>query len=145
MNYPLVPYDPKLCSHAVHHEIKVLDIDKFKTNSPVLEGVRVIERWHYWDGVLSGICEIHGEHFYFDNIIESIWRYYDKMKKYKTKDGEERYLQSVQRLWRIFAVYNIDVDLMRKQKFKNAKERNEWLEERDAIGIFWDYERDWKK
>jgi hypothetical protein len=69
------PYDPKQCEEEFPLDRELLDPLLFPEDSPVLTGVKVIERWGYWDGVMSGICEIHGQQFYFHDIVESCWRY----------------------------------------------------------------------
>ena len=85
------------------------------------------------------------EEFYFDDIVESIWRYFNKMWDYTNSEGEEKYYQHVKRLWRIYAVYDLDLDKLRAKKFKDYAERKDYLEEYgNIIGIFWDYERAWE-
>ena len=94
-----------------------------------LPNVKLIEVWNYYDGPLYGICEVDGHKFFFQDKVFDIWRYY-------SEDDHER-------LWRIFAVYDIDVYKAREMT-SNAL-RAEWNSElydtSEVIGIFWEYSK----
>jgi len=109
----------------------------FKSGTPVLPHVYIIDAWGYHDGPLFGVCEIRGERFFFMDVIYDIWRYY--------KDDTH------QRLWSVFAVY--DINIVQAEKLTN-KDRLTWQDEiegiSDCLGIFWEYEeagnyKEWKE
>lgn len=143
---PLLPIDwDKIRLDDKNHQKEgrwlELPYEQFKTDTPVLPDVKIIDCWGHYDGPLFGICEIHGKEFFFMDVIYDIWRFYDKMTSYTKQDGSEKYLQKYQRLWSIFAVYDIPPDKIDKIKWGD---RSIWQEEIDSenhvIGIFWNYE-----
>lgn len=94
-------------------------------DTPVLNA-NIVEKWSIYDGPLSGICEVEGEQFYFHHIVESIWRYYSE--------------DDLERLWRIYAVYDAPLKLVKKLRKKNEKYVDfidALDDESDVIGIFW--------
>ncbi len=129
------PFVPKQCHESYGPTIPYA---KFGADeSPVFSGVVVTKRLSVWDGVLSGWCEVRGEEFYFTDIIESCWRYYDVQHK-KAYNGKK--FQHIERLWRIFAVYALtkkEKSMLREAE--NALERHKLIQEYQPIGIFWDY------
>ncbi len=106
---------------------------EFKTKTPVLPNVKIIDTWAYYDGPLFGLCEINGRELFFMTVVYDIWRYY-------TDDTD-------QRLWRIYGVYDIDVEDVNKI-INSAEEGEGWHHEindrSDCIGIFWEYDKDIK-
>jgi len=100
----------------------------FKSFGPVLPDVKIVETWGYYDGPLFGVCEIEGIKFFFQDCIFDIWRHYSE------EDGD--------RLWSIFAVFDVDVAEIRKISEKNTN-RSEWMSKledgSEVIGIFWEY------
>jgi hypothetical protein len=99
----------------------------FKTTTPVLPNVKITDVWGYYDGPLSGICEINGQSFYFMDVIFDVWRFY--------KDDTH------QRLWSIFAVYDISIEEARSVvKGSRTGWQAEIEDVSDCIGIFWEYE-----
>jgi len=97
---------------------------EFRTDTPLLEA-NILEEWGYWDGPLYGVCEVNGEKLFFVDIIESIWRHFSS--------------NDSQRLWRIYAVYNLDLEyvksLMANQYRQTWQQKIE--DEASPIGIFW--------
>jgi len=110
------------------NEDKLLSLD-FKTDTPVLSNVVIVDEWCYHDGTLFGVCEINKERFFYIDVIYDIWRFYDD--------------NTHQRLWAIYGVYDIDIGLAEKLSDAGSN-RGEWQEEiqekSNCIGIFWDYE-----
>ena len=106
-----------------------LDTKLFKTDTPVLPGVKIIDKWAYYDGPLFGVCEVHGKQFFFIDVIYDIWRYY-------TDDTHER-------LWAIYGVYDIPISKAEKI-IDSGKDRVNWQNEltgeSECIGIFWEYD-----
>ena len=104
---------------------------EFKTNTPVLPDVKIIEEWARYDGPLFGVCKVNGKKFFFMDVIYDIWRYYDD--------------DTSQRLWCIYAVYDIDMieikKIMQMHPFRENWD-NKIAEESNCIGIFWEYEND---
>ena len=108
---------------------KLLDLS-FKSDTPVLPAVKIVDAWGYYDGPLFGVCEVRGQEFFFMDVIYDVWRHYDD--------------KSYQRLWSIFSVY--DISIAQAEKIADqGKDRQGWEseieEESDCIGIFWTYER----
>ncbi len=102
----------------------------FRTESPVFSDVTIEERWNVYDGVLSGLCRINGSLFYFCDCVFDMWRTYSE----KEHDTD--------RLWRIFAVYDMEPNEVRRlhNKHPGLRESEAAIkEESDVIGIFWDY------
>ncbi len=139
MNTELEPYIPEECIDACQKETQLLDPDVFLEDKPYFDNVKIIERYGVWDGVLNGICEIHGQKFYFQDIVESVWRYYNK--QYKNKKYAGKKFQKISRLWRIFAVYGIKIEVLELQNLKTPVECAEYIKDEgiDIIGIFWNY------
>jgi hypothetical protein len=103
---------------------------EFKTNTPVLPDVKLLEVWAEYDGPLFGICEINNQKLFFMDIISDIWRYYED--------------DSHQRLWAIFGVYDISregADKIITSSQYREKWANEIEEESNCIGVFWEYEQ----
>ncbi len=123
-------FNPAECDE--HNDFQVLDSETFLENTPIFENVLIVEKHGYWDGVMSGICETHGQQFYFDTLVESIWRYYNKQFK-KVYNGKK--FQHISRLWRVFAVYDIKPELVKPLLEKKEKIADNC----NIIGIFWDY------
>ena len=105
-----------------------LDTKLFKTDTPVLPDVKILNTWAYYDGPLFGVCEVHGKKFFFIDVIYDIWRYYED--------------ESHDRLWAIYAVYDIPIEKAQKI-VDSGKDRTDWQsevgEESECIGIFWEY------
>lgn len=101
---------------------------EFKTDTPVLPDVKIIDIWAEYDGPLFGICKVHGQEFFFIDAIYDIWRYYDD--------------DTCQRLWCIYSVY--DISLKKAEKIIEDRPRIAWQadikEESECIGIFWEYD-----
>jgi len=102
----------------------------FKTDSPILPDVKIIDTWAYYDGPLFGVCEVSGEKLFFVDVVSDIWRHY--------KDG------NCERLWTIYGVYDISIKEVEKITKKEVY-RREWQpqieDESDCIGIFWEYSK----
>lgn len=107
--------------------IQTLPVE-FDTDTPVLPDVKITEIWGYYDGPLVGICEIHGKEFFFLDVIYNIWRWFDN--------------DTHKRLWSIFAVFDIDVETLRKIDLNRSRQiwQDEIDETSNIIGIFWKYE-----
>lgn len=110
--------------------------DKFKVKSykgetPFLN-VKITHEYDKWDGVLAGTCSVHGQEFFFVDIVESVWRNY--------ADDDDDY--DADRLWRVYAVYDIDLSEMNKIfERKDGNRRITWRQHlasnSNVIGIFW--------
>ena len=104
--------------------------DAFRSDTPVLPAVKIVDEWAYYDGPLFGICEINGQQLFFMDAIYDTWRHYT--------DGEH------QRLWAIYGVFDISIDEAKKILDKLVY-RDQWQSaienESECIGIFWEYER----
>ena len=129
--------NPAEC-HDVRDDCQLLDPTVFAEDTPVFRNVKIVRRITYWDGPMSGACEVNGQQFYFDTLVESVWRYYNKQYK-EALEGKK--FQLVSRLWRIFAVYDLKLEEIEPMP-KNGKERAVWLADKgNIIGVFWEYER----
>lgn len=103
---------------------------KFRTDTPVMPNVKLIETWAYHDGPLFGICEIHGQQLFFIDVIYDIWRYYED--------------DTHQRLWAIYGVYDITI-ADAKKIIDTYNDRSAWQGAieglSECVGIFWEYEK----
>jgi len=103
---------------------------EFKSDTPELPDVKIIDAWGYYDGPLIGVCEVHNKEFFFMDVIYDIWRCYDN--------------DTHQRLWSIFGVYDMPIKQARKI-MDGHNPREIWQpkieEESDCIGIFWKYKK----
>lgn len=104
--------------------------DSFRSIGPVLPDVRIVEVWAEYDGPLFGVCETGGGRFFFQDVVYDIWRYYSET--------------DCERLWTIYAAYDINVDEIRAI-INKSKIRELWATElatnSNVIGIFWEYEK----
>lgn len=116
--------------------------------SPVLPDVKVIKRWDYWDGCITGICEILEQKFIFTTLLYGDGvRYYDREYSVEWKDDQKfnaTHLDS-DNSSRVYQVWPLKVEYFNtKYKGKcNNKEMNDWFRQEcgEPIGIFWDYKR----
>lgn len=75
--------------------------------------------WHssYWDGVISGVCEIEGEKFWFDQIVGDqgeIWiKHIDE--QFDSNDPDS-YDYDINRIYRVF---RLPEDIMKKVVFNH--------------------------
>ncbi len=110
--------------------MKKLSMD-FKTKTPVLPDVKILEEWAYYDGPLFGVCEIRGRKFFYIDAIYDTWRFYED--------------DTSQRLWCIYAVYDIDIK-QAKKIIGDCMIRGNWegeiISTSNCIGIFWEYEKE---
>ena len=100
----------------------------FKINTPVLPNVDILEVWAEYDGPLFGICKINNQKLFFIDAIYDIWRYYED--------------DTSQRLWRIYGVYDINIEEAEKIiTGARSKWEYEITEDYNCIGIFWEYNK----
>ena len=101
------------------------DIFDFHHEVPYLPA-KIIETWGKWDRPLEGVCEIRGKTFFFNTLVESIYRHYTN--------------NTGNRLQRIYAIYPIPIERAKELQKQNEKAKD-WYEavgeEADPIGIFW--------
>lgn len=131
-------YNPNECTRSTNGDSQFLDPILFTEDSPVFDNVKVIQMISRYDGVLSGICEIHEQKFYFNHIVDDIWRYYNKQTKIANRGKK---YQLVSRLWRIFAVYDVKLEVLENAKLSTPKDYYDFVSEQEynVIGIFFNY------
>jgi len=128
--YPIIEHPKAACEDTI-----ILPADIWEDKGVLLKGVKVTERWRYWDGVLSGFCEIEGQEFFFKEVVWDVWRYFDRAFSVNIDGEESRVEQDCERYSRVYGVYSVKPEIVREKK------EGKWLDEdHQIIGVFIDYD-----